>query len=802
MPPFFSPEQRAQFMNSIKDESASRPKTEHLPAMAGMAVALGLAVGMESAITSVEEEPSSPSTLEILTGPEAEKNIKIAQWETSSFSVARVMVTEHHGKTVYHFLRAILKEEPAYKEAPQAYRADMIDAMIALSRRLNPEMDLDNFFSVVGKEIIVPVDFTWRPRVDRVLRGREYAVLQDMAEADGFPVRKGSQEEIYKNAFSQAQEIPAMGLSFFLDRAGSEDSPARLSPDVILELQDVGKQFSTTPLLGGSGWKFGLTDMMRDPHVQEKRESIKASTHSTARSFDVSDGRWLQPDGKLVTWSNFDANGKPTGPSAHAVTIDTTLRPTFEQLALNAGWVLYKEPYHWHVYVPKVVKLGLKEEWERERGNMREKEKEMQEHSEKKEPTFPELSGRIATALLGDAHLIEQGHWEEDKISEESTRLRGGLVSFFKDRLQREKQPQRPFLTALMEFPCNLSMDVKGDVPEDNEEAKLWFKSSILGLIRACRPPELVSLGLLEGTTVHQSGRPSFAELQHSWKWKQEHRIFPQYESIAKLIADQVGSLDHSMTLPAWYEKQQRICERVGARASALGFDPELVRYATPEVMLATIHAEFFSEFDGETFVALSPVLFEAYNIVFAPAANDRELSSGPVQLTEKTFLGTGGIVWNYGKKFGSLQTQPEFQGIVLPKKDALGVYADREIADAMVLNPESVLFWSYLSVLHHMQPGFSRLMKNADFQTCWAQASEADRLRFVAAFAPLANNGGIGRGKQAADYLLGHLQGKNLGELARDLSMSVSHTTATRGATKGLQTMDALIRLSESKEE
>src|SRR5690606_8703895 len=128
-------------------------------------------------------------------------------------------------------------------------------------------------------------------------------------------------------------------------------------------------------------------------------------------------------------------------------------------------------------------------------------------------------------------------------------------------------------------------------------------------------------------------------------------------DGVAAIVEAEVGERSQSMTFADWYGRQAKIQDAVLPRADAFGFDPELVRYATPEVMLATVHAEFFSEFDGETYVELLPALFEGYNVAFGPAANDREMSAGLAQLTEPTFLeGDYSMVGRYGRAARALR--------------------------------------------------------------------------------------------------------------------------------------------------
>ena len=68
----------------------------------------------------------------------------------------------------------------------------------------------------------------------------------------------------------------------------------------------------------------------------------------------------------------------------------------------------------------------------------------------------------------------------------------------------------------------------------------------------------------------------------------------------------------------------------------------------------------------------------------------------------------------------------------------------------------------------------------------------------FVAALTPLANNGGVGRSARAGAYILDHLKGKTLVELASDLRNSTTHPNAARGAREGFDCMEAILTREE----
>lgn len=772
--------------------------------MLGAGLAMAGMVGIER-MRVVEAEQAIESHL--LIGEGAEKVVHQDAWEARSTSAIRLEVRDQKKKTVYHLLKGVMEKDPVYQHASEQDRADMIDAAIALTRTMNPEVDLDHFSELVGKEVVFPVGFEWTGSgevYDKDHGG--YGLLQKAAENDGFPVRKGSQQEIFDRAVRTAGDVPLKGTGFVLDREGSEDSLPKLEPDVVASIQDLGAEFfAFNPTTGESGWSFTGTDLMRGPAAQKTRESIKESTHPTGRSFDISDGQWWTPDGKRITWSITDpsTNKKVKGPDADF--IDEELRPAFVHLATKRGWLLYKEPGHWHVYVPKEphvlepLRVDLTEEWATYLTIPDKKESVAPPMSLEH---IPDVSRRISEKFLADAAAMETQRLTRNELFEKRNLLEQDLQAFFEEFGEKI---DRPFLTALMRFPLKEGVTASMSAPSDPETRKAWLKARVIDLVRSASPEDLGDTELLKGMTVHGTSRPPFSDLVEIWAWKRDKHVAPEYKRFVEYVAARVAPLEHEMTFTTWYRRQTEIQALVLQHAEELGFTRELVAYTTPEVVVALTHAEFASELGGDTYRELIPAIFSGYNMLYGPAAGDREMSSGPAQLITGTFLGRGGILQRHGAETRALvNTDPSFANIIVPVKDTSRMYSSKEIkestdfstkevSEAMVLSADSAIYWSYLSALYHADAAFAPLMGSGDFRRLWEEASEEDRLLFIGSLTPLANNGGRKRAADAAVYTLDHVKGKTLVQLAEDLRNSVSHPNAKRGAVVGFASMKAM---------
>ena len=110
------------------------------------------------------------------------------------------------------------------------------------------------------------------------------------------------------------------------------------------------------------GYSIVVTDLLRSPEQQDAI-SISKGTHPGGRTADIGDGRFIDPNGNEITWSE---KGK-RGP--HADVIEQKLRPVMIQLIEEyqaRGFMMAfdetekgaiargrtKSGGHWHIYIP------------------------------------------------------------------------------------------------------------------------------------------------------------------------------------------------------------------------------------------------------------------------------------------------------------------------------------------------------------------------------------------------------------------------------------------------------------------
>lgn len=302
--------------------------------------------------------------------PEKKKEVLASDhqgdWMLEATAIGTVTIREQK-KTVFHFLKRVLQEQPWFVSFPQKDQQDVLDGYIELIKDLNPGVDIENFTEVDGKPIRFPteVDVLSRP-AGEVSKGKGgYSRVQELARADGFDISdKSSWETMYDRALAQTVEVPPNSPYYHLDREGSEDSPARLEPDALKRLEEMGRDFAARTFGGRAGWKLSLTDFLRSPAVQKARHAgeknpVLATTHYTGRTFDVPDGRFIDPDGKEITWSEFFADGRDPVRGPHATMIEQEIRPAILEVMTAHGFYPYREGAHWHAYAPREHHVDL-----------------------------------------------------------------------------------------------------------------------------------------------------------------------------------------------------------------------------------------------------------------------------------------------------------------------------------------------------------------------------------------------------------------------------------------------------------
>lgn len=339
---------------------------EHPKAVRRLALVAGLGAGVAEGVHLYREHDVT-HTLDVLVDPTLQRNLHDNTWNVRTEGIAAVPVTDMYGETVSHLLHGLLTKDPTYSAQPKAKQKDILAATILLTRHLNPGVNIDDFSSLEGRDLMMPVKLDWIAHQTEVFSKTNggYKVVQQAAERDGFSMELEDQQAVFEQALPLTVPVPnSPSEPYYLDRDGSEDSQAQLAPDVLFSLRVVASEFMATQTTRGTGWKIALTDLMRDEASQTARHSAShvAGTHATARTVDVSNGQTITPEGEHATYTKFDVNGNPLRPGPLAPFIETELRPAFEKIALDSGWILYKEAGHWHAYIPKETTIDLTEE--------------------------------------------------------------------------------------------------------------------------------------------------------------------------------------------------------------------------------------------------------------------------------------------------------------------------------------------------------------------------------------------------------------------------------------------------------
>jgi len=793
----------------------------------GFGLREALVVGATAVVApSVEHGPRGDreptfTTVEV---PESERmGAKNGDWQFVVEATAKLSLFGTKESTFYQWLAERLKKDLTFTELAEKDRAFFIDGFISLTRILNPNLNLDNFPSVKteGVVLIFPIKVLAEPRPEKIFSKDQggYSRLQELAIADGFPVDQADkQQETYEKALAAGEKMPTSPW-FYLDRQGSEDSPAVLAPDVIKRLEDFGRTFSQLNFGGKIGWRICITDVMRDPVAQAKRNEVKGSTHTTGRSFDMPDGRFLTPEGTIITYSIFGSDGKPTGQkSNYAKMIETEMRPAIERLIGQYGLVGYREGSHWHVYAPKDRTINLSEEVET---GLLATKVELKEISDKEREIS--IWEKIKNIFASEELVVEKPvdkveYLTSAEVDAKLVELQPALQEIF-----AKKKVERLFLT-IFKFPdfspenrqtfSHLSYEELKKKTEtwrlsdkESEQAKwraisqAWVKDRTIEIVKRMSPEDVERLGVLYGSVLNEEGRPSFSNLRAIWEWKSENRTDSEAKDYVNAVLRlNLESLDHSMDVNAWREKQQANIDLLKNHTEKFGFRSEIMPYFTPEIMLTVIHAEFFSNLDARPFVETSSAFFKPFNIVFGPAVNDFRCSSGPVQLTENTFVT---FLDNYSRKFLAIKAvEGDRAKFIVPTKIGekkiqrnkkivtVGSYNPDEFAQAMVGDAESILFYAGFSVADHTRLAFKTLFANEDFRKKWGKASEEDKLLFVGSLAPLAINGGGGTARLAAESMLVDKHLKTLKDMSDDMFTHTNRHLARRGAARGHETM------------
>lgn len=767
-------------------------------------------------------------------------------WLFSTTEGVKMSLESETAPNYYSWLRGNLRDKGFFSSLPEEDQEAYLNGVITITRKLNPGVSLDNFSSLAssGVDLVIPTEVSITPHPSHIFSHDVggYGRFQSLAEADGFPVSDPSrQQETYDRALAEGRLLSMGSLFYFLDREGSEDSPPKLASDVVTDLEGFGQDFSRVT----AGYLPCITDVMRDPKAQAKRNKLGESTHTTGRSFDVSDGRFKTSRGEIVTWSKFDKRGKAIGPGPLAPTIEKTLRPAIENLAKSHGIFLFRERGHWHAYVPKERKIDLSFLAEVVRNNSEKKETEIgrldrlrkilkglwsDNDSEKTEEPVVEVDIAKELNSLTVSNYTEA---RAARLSEAAAQERLTELTPIIDSVVGEVFPGREirnaYLTVLTFSSLNRddleeysSLDNQAmlektkkwrESPKDTDQKRWrqisqgWIKEKVIDLMRSMSPDQVERVGFLRGTTVHDPDKRPFSDLPGVWRWKRDKKSSKEAQPyVDAILALDLKGMDHSVDMAEWHTKQAEAITALRRHGRELGFRQEALDYLTSEVVLAVIHAEYFSELDGRTFVRLAPILFETYNMPFGPSVNDRQFSLGEVQIILGTFKE---LLKRYGDELVTAKaTDPELKVFLpQPRTKKTGVFKKKqsapsydnvdpgEVAQALARDIDSSLFFATLCIADHTRLAFNELFaEGSRFPEIWEDASEEDRILFMASLAPLSINGGVGTGKKVAEALLANSDLKTLRVMAESMPGQTRRETASRGAARGFSTMEYLL--------
>ncbi len=728
---------------------------------------------LESCDDAVKIE--KPKIVEVGQDAEPLAQIHSGDWQMESRAVGTIRVDNKHGKTLSHFLKGSFATRDWFAPLPAVDQQAAIDGFIKMVRDLNPGINIDDWNAVNGQFLQFPVDVEMIPRPTKVLTKTEggYSRLQDLAEADGFPVSEaGAQHRMYKDALKNTVELPASDL-YYRDQAGSEDSPARLEQDVVDRMLAMGKDYTASKFGPKSGWRFTLTDIMRNPAAQAKRhlDGFSTTTHSTGRSFDLSDGRFLDADDNVVTWSKF-VDGKAKGPSEYAKLIEAEMRPKLIEIAMENGFFPYIEPGHWHLYAPRERHADLRD-WlvvstpEQVKPPVVEKPVSPNETVDE---NLTHVLERIATLPTPDT--IDHSNQRMKEVDE------AVYLAFMKDPAKPVQQAERPYLSILKfaaldktqtaekrktlratidQLKPIISSTTQSEASRTKARALLQgrLKQELIDILRAMPNEQVVKLGVFEGMTIHNTNEHPMHDLDGVWKHKAtagptkvkgkgkarkviQLPVLKEVALLAPPTQKQLGGKDGKLTMHEWLDHQERALKLFSDNADRFGFRKDVCKYLTPSVMLSIIHAEFFSELDAETFVQLSPIFFETYNIAYGPSLNDDLYSAGLVQMTADTFTK---IQTNHKTKLAELLAEHP-GAFVIPSKQtgskAYKGYNASEFASAMVTNLDSQLFYNSFVLANNTAAALDIFASDEPSRVAWMHASDAVRTEFLAVVAPM----------------------------------------------------------------
>lgn len=305
-------------------------------------------------------------------------------------------------------------------------------------------------------------------------------------------------------------------------------------------------------------------------------------------------------------------------------------------------------------------------------------------------------------------------------------------------------------------------------------------------------PDDIVARRVFLGLTVHGEDSAPFSDIRGAWKDKMTDAstTSEKVKANAPIVREQLRGKEGALTLASWIEKQQAAIGTFAAHAEGLGYSREMVGLITPEVMLGVIHAEIFPSLDAETFVRLSPVLFETFNIAFAPATGDKRFSGGLSQMTAETFES---IVAQHRDELERIRDTDAGAAFSVPTAGNR-----KEFSAAMLTDENSQFFYNVFVLAENTRIATRGISSDPQFSAAWKVSSEAERARYMAALISMANNL-PSAAKHAAETALG-AHPHSIAEMAESLPEHTTVKTAARNGKVGGETMGFLIGMAERK--
>ena len=336
-----------------------------------------------------------------------------------------------------------------------------------------------------------------------------------------------------------------------------------------------------------------------------------------------------------------------------------------------------------------------------------------------------------------------------------------------------------------------------GKTQKVRDEARRILKGrlheELIETIRHMDSDEVVARRVFLGMTVQGEDTAPFSDIRGAWKDKMT-RISTTSKKVAQhapIVREQLKSKEEALTLSSWIERQQAAIDTFSAHAMELGYSPDLIKKITPEAMLGVIHAEIFPDLDAETFVRLAPVLFETYNIAFAPAMGDKRFSGGLMQMTAETF---DGILREHRDDLERIRDTDTGAAFSVPTKGNR-----KEFSAAMITDEESQFFYNVFVLAENTRLATRGISKDKRFVGAWKKASEDERLQYTGALISMANNL-PSAAKHAAEAAL-DAHPHSIAEMAENLSKYTTVKTAARNGKVGGETMGFLVGMGEKKD-